>query len=282
MLYLEWRHKTQSGLLSGPFAAFLLNRNMGFTPIWFGALGYHLWFLGFLFSFSVLGLPLMLWLKGEAGRRFRARLVWLCRWRGGLLLLCVPLAAVRLALQPFFPQEHNWADFFVQLTFFLLGYVLLSEAAFFEAVRRDWRLNLVVGIVAAASALSLVAATGTLDLQAPPRTTADILLWLLIAVDSWSWILVLLFVGQRYLAAPNSYLHYGQAAVLPFFVLHQPIIMLLAYSAVQWPVGIAVKLLFVVLGSFCVTLGLYEFVIRRLGPLKRLFGMKIAPAVRTT
>jgi hypothetical protein len=111
MLYFEWRHKLQTGVLTSPFVAFLLDRNVGFTPIWFGALGYHLWFLGFLFSFSLLCLPIFLWLKGDAGGHLTSRLAMLCERRAALLLAVIPLAIVRLALHPFFPQEHNWAEF---------------------------------------------------------------------------------------------------------------------------------------------------------------------------
>jgi glucan biosynthesis protein C len=138
----------------------------------------------------------------------------------------------------------------------------------------------VVGILAAASGLLIVSATGALDLQAPPRTALDSLLWILIAVDSWSWTLVFVSVGMRALDFTNTYLDYGQAAILPFFVFHQPVIIVLAYFVVQWPASLAAKLLIVVVGAFCVTLGLYEFVIRRIGPLSRLFGMKAAPALR--
>ena len=86
MLYFEWRHKLQTGLLASSFVEFLLDRNVGFTPIWFGALGYHLWFLGFLFSFSILCLPIFHWLKGDTGRRFITRLAQWCERRGVILL----------------------------------------------------------------------------------------------------------------------------------------------------------------------------------------------------
>jgi hypothetical protein len=259
---------------------FLLDRNVGFTPIWFGALGYHLWFLGFLFSFSILALPIFLWLKGDAGQRLVTRFAKMCERRGVLLLGFIPLAMVRLALHPFFPQEHSWADFFVQLSFFLLGYVLFSQAGFLHAIRRDWRIHLGAGIGAAVSALVIVAATGTLELEAPPRTALDALFWILIALDSWCWTLFFLFIGMRYLDYTDGYLEYGQNAILPFFVFHQPVIIVLAYFAVQWQVGLVLKLLFVVIGSFCVTLGIYEFLVRRVTLLSRLFGMKMIPSAK--
>lgn len=254
MLYFEWLHKVQTGVLTGPFIDFLLDRNVGFTPIWFGALGYHLWFLGFLFSFSLLGLPICLWLKGAAGEKFISALARLCRQRGGLLIFILPLAVVRLALHPFFPQEHSWADFIVQMAFYLIGFLLFSQPEFLDAVRRDWRLHLILGVLAAVGAMSLALSAGTLDLQSPPTTLRDFIFWTFISIDSWCWTLFFLYMGSRFLDFTNRYLHYGQEAILPFFVLHQPVIIILAYHAVQWQAALMVKLLFVVLGSFASTL----------------------------
>jgi hypothetical protein len=160
------------------------------------------------------------------------------------------------------------------MSFFLLGYILFSERMFLQVIRRDWRINLGVGILAAAAAMAIAVSSGTLDLQAPPQSLLDILFWILISVDSWCWTLFFLFIGMRYLDYSNNYLAYGQEAILPFFVFHQPVIIILAYYAVQWPVNLVIKLLFVVISSFCLTLGIYEFLIRRIPLLSHLFGMK--------
>jgi peptidoglycan/LPS O-acetylase OafA/YrhL len=275
MLYFEWSHKIQTGLISLPFREFLLDRNVGFTPIWFGALGYHLWFLGFLFSFSLLTLPLCLWLKGKDGKSFVSSLALICQKRGAILLFILPLALIRLALHPIFPQEHSWADFFVQMSFYVFGTILFSNQGFLQAIRRDWWIYLTIGIAAAAAAMSIALSAGSLDVQSPPRTFLDYLFWLLISIDSWCWTLFFLFIGMRFLDFSNRWLENGQEAILPFFVFHQPVIILLAYYAVQWQVSLPVKLLFVVLGSLFVTLGIYEFLVRRLEPLRLVFGMKI-------
>ena len=62
--------------------------------------------------------------------------------------------------------------------------------------------------------------------------------------------------------------------MLSFFLLHQSVIIVIAYYVVQWNTGIFVKLVTVVIGSLMVTLALYEFVIRRVGFLRTIFGMK--------
>lgn len=67
-------------------------------------------------------------------------------------------------------------------------------------------------------------------------------------------------------------------------MVHQPVIIVIAFFVVQWDAGIPVKLSVIVLGSFAVSVGLYELIIRRVDPLRVVFGMKsrrletIAPA----
>lgn len=62
--------------------------------------------------------------------------------------------------------------------------------------------------------------------------------------------------------------------IMPFFLFHQPVIIIIAFYVVQWEASILVKLLTVVLGSFVVSLGLYELLVRRIKPVQALFGMK--------
>jgi len=86
--------------------------------------------------------------------------------------------------------------------------------------------------------------------------------------------LTMLFVGMRFMDSTNRWLRYGQEAALPFFVLHQPVIIVIAFFVVQWNAGISIKLPVVVLSSFLVTVSLYELIVRRIRPLRLVFGMK--------
>jgi glucan biosynthesis protein C len=277
MLYFEWRYLAVTGEWYGTFSEFVLVHRAGFSPRWFGEVGFHLWFLGFLFCFSLLGLPIVLWLKRERGQAFVSRLAQVCSRRGGILLFILPLLVVRLGIQPFFPQEHDWADFFYLMTMFVLGFVLYAHEGFTRAIRRDWPILLATSIVSTGAWAYLALSYESLDIEAAPRTLKDFSLWTAVTVNSWSWTTFMLFVGMRFLDFSNKWLQYGQEAVLPFFLLHQPVIMAIAFYVVQWDAGIPVKLLTVVLGSFAVTLAIYELIIRRIGPLRALFGMKARP-----
>lgn len=284
MLFFEWNHKTQTGALAVSFQEFVIDRNVGFSPRWFGALGYHLWYLGFLFSFALITLPLFLWLKGESGRRIVSWLARLSDRRGGILVFILPLLLVQLALRPFFPAEHDWADFVFRMSFFVLGYVLFADERFTRAIQRDWPIILAVAIVVWVLLMGMLATGDPFTWAETPGMPEFYLVWSLVTVSAWCWTVLAVFVGMRFLDFSNKWLQYGKEAVLPFFVVHQPVIIVIAFFVVQWDAGIPMKMLTVVLGSFVVSVGLYELIIRRVDPLRVVFGMKsrrlqtIAPA----
>ena len=281
MLYFEWTHWTANGVWHVSFQNFVLDRNVGFSPRWFGALGYHLWFLGFLFSFALITLPLFHWLKGPSGQRLIARLSGWCERRGGILLFILPLMVVQLSLRPFFPVEHDWADFMVQMAFFVLGFILFADQRFAQALRRDWRLILVVAIVVTGAVVAMLALGDPFTWSETPTLPEFYVVWTLITIVAWCWTIFMLFVGMRWLDFTNQWLRYGQEAILPFFVLHQPVIIVIAFFVVQWEASIPIKMLIVVPSSFFVCVGLYELIIKRIGLLRSVFGMKSARLLKT-
>jgi peptidoglycan/LPS O-acetylase OafA/YrhL len=231
--------------------------------------------VGFLFAFALITLPLFRWLKSETGQRLVSRLAGLCEHRGGLLVLILPLLVIQLSLRPFFPQEHDWADFIFRMSFFVLGYLLFTDERITRAVRRDWWLLLALGTAIVLGLLGAYAAglpvmTWGLDSSYPQFY----LILGLTTIIAFCYTLTMLFVGMRFLDFTNRWLRYGQEAALPFFVLHQPAIIVIAFFVVQWNLGLLPKLVIVVVSSFVLALGLYELLIRRIRPLQILFGMK--------
>ena len=281
-LYFEWSHKTRTGLFEGSLLEFAASREVGFNPQAFGWAGYHLWFLGFLFAYSLIALPLFLWFKQDAGRRFIAWLGKLSERRGSLFLFLIPLVLVQIVLRPVYPAEHHWADFVYTLVFFVSGYILYADQRFMQAIRRDWPLMLIAGILSTLFFFATAAAGVALEWMSTPSTPQFYLGWGVFGVNSWCWTMFVLYVGKRFLDFSNRWLQYGQEMIMPFFLFHQPVIIVIAYYIVQWDTsaklgagaGILVKLLIVVLSSFVVSLGLYEVFVRRISAVRVLFGMK--------
>jgi hypothetical protein len=250
------------------------------NPSIFEYYGFHLWFLGFLFSFSMISLPIFLWLKGERGGRFISRLAELWERRGGFFLFIIPIMLARLILQPYFPEYTSWADFAFFLLYFIYGYIIYSDDRFMNIVERDWKLALITGI---GSTMAMIGIAVVLEASQPGLVSewyinneylGFYVIWILISINSWSWVVVALYVARRILNFRNKWLEYGQEALLPFYVFHQLVIFIFAFYILKWDTGILPKLSALLLSSFVITLALHEFVIKRLKPMRALFGMK--------
>jgi peptidoglycan/LPS O-acetylase OafA/YrhL len=272
--YIEWSHQSQKGLFEGAYMDWIAAREVSFSPRIFSWAGYHLWFLGFLFVFSLIALPLFAWLKREGGQRFVAWLAKICERRGGLLIFILPLILAQIILRPFFLDEHDWADFVFRLIFFVSGYILYTDERFLRAIRRDWAIMLVMGVMSTLFLFTIGAMGVAIDWATTPGIPEFFVLWIVFSINSWCWTLFVLYVGMRSLDFTNKWLQYGQEMIMPFFLFHQPVILTIAFFVVQWDTDLLPKLVIVVLGSFVVSLGLYELLVKRIGPVRALFGMK--------
>jgi glucan biosynthesis protein C len=246
-----------------------------FGPEIFNRLGVHLWFVGFLFVFSLLALPVFTWLKNDSGKRFVGSLARLMKWRGSLLLFVIPLVLVRFALQQDVPSDdYGWVDFGYFLLFFISGYILIADERFTQAIRRDWWLHLILGILCTLFIFSVAFGVPIYDWMGSRGTSMFYLAWAVWGLNSWCWTMMFLYLGMRHLNFTNKGLQYAREATYPFFFFHQPVIVFIAFYVVQWEVHLTLKLLVVVIGSFIGSLGIYELLIRRINPVRALFGMK--------
>ena len=246
-----------------------------FSPTIFGALGYHLWFVGYLFAFSLLALPIFLWLKGDSGKRFITNLARRVTWRGGLLMFVIPIVLIRFILLPLFPGYTNWSDFAQMFVYFIVGYILIADERFTQAIRRDWLLYLMLGI--AGVVFFILGLANVFQLSAwmeSPGTSGYYGSQALWVITGYCWMMFILNIGVRRLDTTNKWLRYGREASYPFFFIHQPVIIFIAYYVVQWQVNLLVKLLAVVIGSLALSLGLYELLVRRINPVRAFFGKK--------
>lgn len=282
-VYIEWIH---NGWYEGPFLEFIptfIESLPGpafselFNPSIFESYGIHLWFLGFLFSFSIIALPLFLWFKKDAGKRFISRLADVWERRGGIFLFIIPVMLVRFILHPLYPEYTSWSDFTYYLVFFVYGFLIYSEERFMRVIRRDWKLALILGISSTLVIFTVAAAGLAMEWYSNSEILGFYIGWGLISVNGWCWVIVVMYVASRILDFRNKWLEYGLEAILPFYVFHQPVIFAITFYVVQWDASILVKIPLVVLSSFAVTLSLHEFIVRRVKPLRVLFGMKPRP-----
>jgi glucans biosynthesis protein C len=217
----------------------------------------HLWFIGFLFIFSLLALPLFVRWRG---RRLRAR------W----LLVAMPpilLAANELPAPNDGPQNP-----FYSLALFVAGYLLMADEDAERAVHRHWR-PLLAAAAATMTTVLLVWSSGTDD-GWPDGSPLDIGFSLFEQANTWIWVLALLGAGRALLSRPAPGLAYASEASFPFYVLHQTVIVAVAYVVVGWELAVWQGFTIVAVTSLALTLAAYELLVRRTNPTRFLFGMR--------
>jgi hypothetical protein len=194
---------------------------------------------------------------------------------GGLILFTIPIILARLVLQRGVPaDDYGWADFVYFLLFFISGYILIGDKRFLRAIRRDWRMHLLLGITCTLFFFSVAAGLPVYEWLGSRGTLGFYLTWTLWGINSWCWAMVVFYIGMRFLDTNSRLLQYGSEATYPFFFVHQPVIVFIAFYVVQWEVSLLAKLLMVVIGSFVLSLGIYELLVRRIKPMRALFGLK--------
>jgi glucans biosynthesis protein C len=233
----------------------------------------HLWFILFLFIYSMLGLGLFLWMRRGGGRRLISGFAAACRIPG-LVLLVPALILMGLQLLPMDDQSgQNFVTFFVLV---VLGFVVVADDRITAAVARHWPWALAVGIAGMGARTALYP-----GYESWPRGWGSFLLGVVIyEAATWSMIVGLLGLCHRYVdrGTPVAYPYAAQAAY-PFYILHQTVIVSLAYLIVQWGIGIPLKFALIAAASFAVTLAIYEIAVRRWGPVRFVFGVKPARRV---
>jgi peptidoglycan/LPS O-acetylase OafA/YrhL len=235
---------------------------------------HHLWFLIYLFVFSMIALPLFLYLKKEGGRRFVSRLASVCQKPGGIFLLALPIVVIEVALRPRFPGPQtlisDWANFLTHLTLFTYGYLFASDAGFARAIERHWKAALALALCAtAATAFVLI----TYDPD-PGYTLAYSLTTVLQTFTSWFWLVTFLGAAQRYLSFSNRFLQYANETVLPFYIFHQTVIIAIGFYVIQSHMGIMPKYLIISTASLLITVALCDLIVKRTNPTRFLFGMR--------
>ena len=235
---------------------------------------HHLWFVVYLFVFSLCAIPFFGYLRTGQGRavlgRFRR---FLARQPLSLLALVLPLAAVNMSMNWRWPETHGLIDdpaallrYFV---FFWLGFLVMGDVPIRQAVRKNRHWFLIATAVVFVPERLMV------------YNLSQDSVWFYLGYhwlrSCYGWFAILTVTGYaaQYLTRSSRFLSYANEAVYPYYILHQSVMMVLAFYIVplSWPTP--VKFMAVLAGMFLGTGLVHEFLIRRFNLIRPLFGMKM-------
>jgi len=165
-------------------------------------------------------------------------------------------------------REGGWA-LGTHWIVFLIGFLLASDERLRPAVQRQRWLALGLAIVSLFPLARWAPQMGDLAFGSQQY----IVQWGLRTINGWWWLMAILGFGSLHLNFAHPFLAIAGPAVLPFYMLHQTVIVMLAYAMRDWPLGIFPKYPLLVAVAFAICISLYQFVIRRHNGLRFLFGM---------
>jgi len=280
-------HAVSTGAFVGGFAQFISGPYFtGFFPFTFNLSptffagpdqGIYLWYLFWLFIFSIVTVQFFKWLAKKENLSKVSKLHALCNRRGGVLLLAVPIVLVNIAaIPPYFIHPSLVSGYGgwklpTYLTFFITAFLLACNPQFGESVEKNRIPAVLLGIVT-----SILAIGTFLIAESVPGGTASHYLSVSTfqALSGWCWVVAILGFGRKHLSFNHKFLRASNELVLPFYVLHQSVIVAIAYYVVGWNIMTIEKFLLILFASFPIILALL-YPISKFNVLRFLFGMRL-------
>lgn len=221
----------------------------------------HLWFLGNIFIYVIVLLPLFFFLKKHAdGKLAKAIRATLSNPLGLLLIISIfVIEALVIDPQMFELYYMTIHGFVLGFLAFLVGFCCVYAGEGFWRMITNWRFAFLILAIAMYTVRLVV-----FQLKGPN---------FLISIESNLWILSVFAFGYKYLNRPSKVLNYLSQGAYPVYILHM--IFLYLGSLLLFPMEMAVEVKFVLLVVFTMAGCLLTYdLIRRVNLMRPLFGLK--------
>lgn len=238
----------------------------------------HLWFIENLYVISIIVIPFIIFLKSQKSREFINWLEKKSSHKIGFLLMGLPLVIFTVILKRYYPSGSssltNFSETFFYTYFFITGILFATSQIFWENLKKNRRFYLVLFII---SSFLFYGYYFVPNSFIKPYLSLSIRwdIWYgLCCLLGWCFVLTILGYAQVYLSKPSRYLKRMNEAIYPFYILHQTIIIILAYYIIQLDLTIFVKLVILFVSSFSIIVFIYRFFVYPFKITRVLFGMK--------
>jgi hypothetical protein len=241
---------------------------------------HHLWFILYLFVFSLIAIPLLKFLRSERSASFREKCLWLLSSPAATLFIpALLLLNSQFLLRPFFPEEthdliHDWAYFVFYFGFFLTGMIAYAIPPLWQSIGHQRKYFLVAMVMALVPFyICYFHFRGVIHLPWDSETIGDFFDRVAIFV-SWFTVVTIIAYGQTYLNRAHRWLPHINEGLYPFYILHQTVIIWIGYYVCQWNWSISAKYWTICLFTLLACVGFYLLFVRPFNAMRFLFGMK--------
>jgi peptidoglycan/LPS O-acetylase OafA/YrhL len=238
---------------------------------------HHLWFIAYLFIISLVFSILINYFRSDKFLRFRFKSERFLNNFFRINLLIIPTLIFHPILLKYYPNQTNdfindWAWFIFYFIFFILGFAIISSNIVRGTISRERRKFLIQAILLTIIVFSIriIFKNGLLYNLYLLELIYSCVVILLI----WACSMVAIGYSSKYLNFDTKFRKYVTEAIYPFYLLHQPVIIIVAYLVISLNVGVALKSFLIIIISLSSCVVLYHFIIRRTNILRVIFGLK--------
>jgi glucans biosynthesis protein C len=234
---------------------------------------HHLWFIAYLFVIALVISPFLGLLRSEKIVVFTRMLEGTVTKPLAMNLFIIPLLLSQIVLRNFFEFGTNalvndWASMAFYIIFFIAGFILLPNKKIAEAIQKQRLLYLTETIILT---VIMFKVPGLFESERIGDKIWDITAIFL----AWACGIAAVGFAKQYLNFDSGFRKHANEAIFPFYLLHQPVIIVVGYFMIRWDVAILLKVMLITLTSLVIIAGLYWLVICRVNLLRVIFGMKI-------
>jgi peptidoglycan/LPS O-acetylase OafA/YrhL len=235
---------------------------------------YHLWFIAYLFIFSLVALSLFLRLKKDEGKQKISSIAEKYGKGKKIFLFSLPLILFNVSLRWIFPGISklfidDLANVLFYLSIFIFGFLIVSDSRFENSIDRNKKVALILAIIT--SFIVIIFLGPGYDPFGNPVGYA--IYWTSFSFSGWCWLIAIYGYGKKFLTKPNSVIKYLSKIALPMYIIHLTVIIIIAYYVLQWQANIAVKFLVIFISSLFITILLCEL-IKTNNVTRFIFGMR--------
>ena len=224
---------------------------------------YHLWFLGNIYLYAVLMLPVLRHIMDHPDGPLMRATRWLLRTAWFPLVLALPGVVEVWLIQPehYAGYPESLHALVLGAICFFIGFVCASNMDEFRegTLRLRWWITVV--------ALALYGARFAQHFENTPLT--------LTALESMLWMMAIFGHAFAHCSFDSPKLRYANTAVYPVYILHEPITIFMVIILAQQPLTPWLKWPMVILATLGGSLLIYASVVSRVRWLRPLFGLRM-------
>lgn len=226
----------------------------------------HLWFILYLFIISIIGLLIIRSFRKEGMKKFLLILKDKLTSKYSLILIVSILFITDMI--PLAIAEKNILIF---LIIFLMGYIVYGDDDYLEYMDKNKKKSMIIAVVFFIFYIGVILHyydlnnNGTIGLKVSLSLMRNgIMVTAIVAIIGY---------GRKYLYRGGKVLNYLNEACFPIYILHQTVIIIVAYYLLNYTLPMYLSISIIIGSSILITFGIYE-IFRRIKVIKFLIGVK--------